>query len=429
MQRVLSFEQGPPLWGPLRFFLTAPLFLALAALLLLWQAEAGLTSRWAPAALALTHLLTLGMLAMVMVGALLQILPVVAGVEVARPRLTAAAVHLCLAAGTLLLATGFVSGQPLLFRLALPLLLAGFGWLLAAVFIGMLRAQPAGAAATVTAIRLALVSLLLTAALGSALAGVFGWGLALPVVPLTDLHAAWGLLGWVGLLVIGVAYQVIPMFQVTPLYPRPVTVWLAWAAFALLAAWSALSLAGIGGRWSGLPLAAVFGGFAALTLYLLAKRKRPKPDVTTLFWRLAMASLLSCALLYCLPSQTFGAARPLLLGILFLVGFASSAVNGMLYKIVPFLVWYHLQSVPGLERKAVPNVRQIVGERAALLQFGLHLAGCALLAAAVAAPAALARPAAFLLAVSACMLALNLAGAARLYRRLCAGAGSALVAA
>ena len=429
MQRILSFEQGPPLSGPLRFFLTAPLFLALAALLLLWQAEAGLASRWAPATLALTHLLTLGMLAMAMVGALLQILPVVAGVEVARPRLTATVVHLCLAAGTLLLAAGFVSGQALLFQLALPLLLAGFGWLLAAVLLGMLRAQPAGAAATVTAIRLALVSLLLTAGLGAALASVFAWGVALPVMLLTDLHAAWGLLGWVGLLVIGVAYQVIPMFQVTPQYPRRVTAWLAWAAFALLAAWSALSAAGIGGRWPGVPLAAAFGGFAALTLYLLAKRKRPKPDVTTLFWALAMASLLLGALLYCLPPHLFGEAQPLLLGILFIVGFAASAVNGMLYKIVPFLVWYHLQSVPGLERKAVPNVRQIVGERAALLQFGLHFAGCALLAAAVAGPAALARPAAFLLAVSACQLGVNPAGAARLYRRLCAGAGSALVTA
>src|SRR5690606_34430780 len=203
----------------------------------------------------------------------------------------------------------------------------------------------------------------------------------------------------------------------------------AWAVFALLAVWSALSVAGIGGRWPGVPLAAAFGGFAALTLYLLAKRKRPKPDVTTLFWGLAMASLLMCALLYCLPPQALGAAQPLLLGILFIVGFAASAVNGMLYKIVPFLVWYHLQSVPGLERKAVPNVRQIVGERAAMQQFGLHLAGCALLAAAVAAPAALARPAALLLAVSACKLAFNLLGAARLYRRLYAGTGSSLVAA
>ena len=276
MQRILSFEQGPPLSGPLRFFLTAPLFLALAALLLLWQAEAGLASRWAPATLALTHLLTLGMLAMAMVGALLQILPVVAGVEVARPRLTATVVHLCLAAGTLLLAAGFVSGQALLFQLALPLLLAGFGWLLAAVLLGMLRAQPAGAAATVTAIRLALVSLLLTAGLGAALASVFAWGVALPVMLLTDLHAAWGLLGWVGLLVIGVAYQVIPMFQVTPQYPRRVTAWLAWAAFALLAAWSALSAAGVGGRWPGVPLAGAFGGVPGPGLFPLRPRERPQ---------------------------------------------------------------------------------------------------------------------------------------------------------
>jgi hypothetical protein len=432
MQRVLSFEQGPPLSGPLRFFLTAPLFAVLAALLLLWQGEAGLTSRWTPATLALTHLLTLGFLAMVMVGALLQILPVVAGVEPVRPRLTAAAVHLCLSAGTLCLAAGFVLMLPVLFQVAVPLLLAGFGWLLVAVFVGMLRAQPAGAAATVAAIRLALAALLATVALGAALGGAFGWGLAIPVMLLTDLHAAWGLLGWVGLLAIGVAYQIIPMFQVTPPYPRSVTAWLAWLAVMALAAWSTLGAwpgLGAAGRWAGLPLAAVFGGFALITLYLLSQRKRPKPDVTTLFWRLAMACLLLCAVLYCLPQDAADGTRPLWLGILFIVGFAVSVVNGMLYKIVPFLVWYHLQSLPGLERKTLPSLKLILPERAAMQQFWLHLAALALLAAAVLAPAALGRAAALMLGISAWKLWFNLIGAARMYRHIRMDAGSALVAA
>ena len=62
----LSLEQAPPFNVPLRFFLTAPPFLLLAAGLLLWQGPDLFASRWLPATLALTHLLTLGFMAQVM---------------------------------------------------------------------------------------------------------------------------------------------------------------------------------------------------------------------------------------------------------------------------------------------------------------------------------------------------------------------------
>ena len=42
----------------------------------------------------------------------------------------------------------------------------------------------------------------------------------------------------------------------------------------------------------------------------------------------------------------FGAApnQALMLGILMVHGMALSLINGMLYKIVPFLSWFHLQN-------------------------------------------------------------------------------------
>ena len=79
MQALLSFEQAPPLNAPLRFFLTAPLFGVIAGLLLLLEGEGVLLSRWSPSALALTHLLTLGFMLQIMIGALIQVLPVVSG--------------------------------------------------------------------------------------------------------------------------------------------------------------------------------------------------------------------------------------------------------------------------------------------------------------------------------------------------------------
>jgi hypothetical protein len=115
----LSYEQAPPFDVPLRFFLTAPWFLLLAAALVLWQGPAIFSSRWLPATLALTHLLTLGFMAQIMLGALLQILPVVVGVVVPRPRLMAALIHIPLTLGTVALASAFLTSIAIGFHIAL----------------------------------------------------------------------------------------------------------------------------------------------------------------------------------------------------------------------------------------------------------------------------------------------------------------------
>ena len=106
LQAGLAFEQAPPFILPLRFFLTAPLFLLAAAGMIVFAPES-LASRWTPQALALTHALTLGFLAMVMLGALSQMLPVVAGSPLPAPRLVAWLSHVPLALGTVSLMTGF----------------------------------------------------------------------------------------------------------------------------------------------------------------------------------------------------------------------------------------------------------------------------------------------------------------------------------
>ena len=98
----LNFQQAPPISVPLRFFLSAPLFALLSSIVLLWSGEDLMASRWSPATLAAVHLLTLGYMAMVMAGAMIQMLPVLAGTPVPRPRLFAGIVHVALVLGVLL---------------------------------------------------------------------------------------------------------------------------------------------------------------------------------------------------------------------------------------------------------------------------------------------------------------------------------------
>ena len=236
----LSLEQAPPLSAPLRFFLTAPLFAFLAALLLLFSGPAALASRWSPALLAITHLLTLGFITMSMMAALLQMLPVLAGAPAKQPRLVAWLVHVPLSAGTLLLASGLATGWKTGMLASLPLLASAvLTFILVAAYS---LARTAARNATISAMRLALGALAVTALLGVTLVVILTGHAVLPALKLTGLHAAWGLLGWVGVLIIGVAYQVVPMFQMTPAYATHITAWLTpWLFIMLLMIWVRIS--------------------------------------------------------------------------------------------------------------------------------------------------------------------------------------------
>lgn len=442
MQRSLSFELSPPLSIPMRFLLTAPLFAALAGALLAWLGPAAWTSRWSLPTVALTHLLTLGCLTTTMIGALMQIMAVVGGVHLPHEKTTARGIHLLLTAGALLLASAFLTAAPLLFRVAVPLLLVALAWFLAAAAMALRKVLPSGAHATVVGCTLALYALAVTALSGAAMAGVFGWSQPASLLPFTTavsgllpqlirLHVLWGLGGWVGLLIVGVAYQVVPMFQVTEPYPALITRLLAPLLFLLCLAWSLVLFLPMPAwltpvlPWAVLlSIAAGFCWFACVTLYLLAHRKRPQPDASTLFWRVSLVALLGGTVLLALRgSGIYGAEGTtaagtvqLALGTLAIVGFGYSAINGMLYKIVPFLLWYHMQDSVREIGVKVPPVRQILPDHAAQKQFWLHLFALLLLVAACFLPQALSRLAALAMCLSSLWLWRNLWQATRVYR-------------
>ncbi|MDO9220390.1 MAG: hypothetical protein Q7T90_05120 [Thiobacillus sp.] len=416
-QAGLSFEQAPPFALPLRFFLTAPLFLLAAAGLIAFSPET-LTSRWTPQALALTHALTLGFLAMTMLGALLQMLPVVAGAPLPAPRLVAWLSHVGLTLGSVTLIGGFLTARPAAFGTGIVLLGSGLAVFLAAAAISLMRAVTS---ATVNGMRLAAISLGITLLLGVALALQRTGGWALPAVDaMLAAHVSFGLLGWVLLLVIGVAYQVVPMFQITPPYPPRLSRWLAGAAFALLCLHAAASLlpepADAATLLTESGLATVILLFALVTLRLQSRRRRKLPDVTLDFWRAGMASLIASVAVWLAaqfsPAWAGSDTYPLLLGVLFIGGFAVSVVNGMLYKIIPFLAWFHLQAQLQARAGSIPTMKSMISERWTRMQFRLHTLTCLLLLATVWWPQ-LAVASGSALALSALLLWVNLLSAAR----------------
>jgi hypothetical protein len=413
LQPGLQLEQAPPISVPYRFFLSAPIFLVLAAAVLLWRGPEALESRLSPAALAVTHLFTLGFMSMVMMGAIMQLLPVLVGAPIRWPRTIATISHTGICFGTLSLAAGFLFSTPWLLKDGAVALGIAFAVFTAAVALSLWRSQVKNS--TVRVIWLAVVSLIATAAFGVTLASSLGWGLTLPNASIRYLHPAWGLFGWAGLLAIGVAYQVVPMFQMTPRYPDLMVKYLVATVFLLLALWSTALWIGDGARgtWAracALSLATAYVVFAAMTIFLQQQRRRRLPDVTLSFWKLAMGSLIAANAIWALrivsPLELPPGAE-VLVGLLALLGCAGSIINGMLYKIMPFLAWFHLQPLARAGRH-VPNMKKMLGVSDQRLQFKIHAAALTLLVAAVAWPAVLVYPAALALGAAGALLEVNL---------------------
>lgn len=423
MKRVLFFSNSPDLNASLRFFINIPVFLLLAAGLLLWEGGNALESRWTPAVLALTHLLTLGVLASAMIGALLQILPVTSSVYVARTRLTATVVHATLTTGTVLLVLSFMTAQALLARLAAMLLTIAFGWFLAAVALGMRghrHTRTMGSEPLFRSVQLAMPAMFVTAVLGIALLSVRAWGIRISVPGMTDIHGAWGLLGWTGLLLAGVTFKVIPVFQSTELYPHIIMRLLAPVIFTLLVVWTALVVwLPYDIRWpaivAGFLLGTSYCIYAGVSLRLLKTRKRPTPDTTTRFWFVAMISFTACLPVWIWLQFDADPRTAIMLGILMIMGVTVSAINGMLYKIIPVLLWNHAQMPLKAASPLVPKMKDILPDGLGLTQFRMHVLALVLLLLASRWPLAFTHAAALAALASALWLSRNMVIALRIY--------------
>jgi len=113
-------------------------------------------------------------------------------------------------------------------------------------------------------------------------------------------------------------------------------------------------------------------------------------------------------------------------GVLILPGVFVSAINGMTYKIVPFLSWLHLQRLMGLG-SVPPNMRDMISAKAMSGQLRLHFFSVSLVLVATFWPR-LAGPAGMMFALSCGWLGVNLIRAVRVYcgfrDRIAAGAAS-----
>lgn len=380
MYQGLSLNQAPPLWVPLIFFLAAPFFGLLAVCYL------SLDSRFSEGVLLAAHSFFVGYVTLTMVGAYFQLLPVVAGVTIQNLSFWVKLIFGSLLLGSLGLTLGFL--EPKAFFLA-PLAAGGL-LLFCGISLNALRKSPT-AYETVRSMRLALTALLGTLTLGLYL--VAGH---LNIVPLarpfgTNLHLLIALGGWVGLTLVGVSFQVIPMFFVAPQFPLLIRRY--WPAMIALALLLALYETQFEYRIS-LSLSLVllcYSIYCVSALWVFARRRRKVRDYTLWLWRLSIIAffggVVGIFLIYqeLVPDNKFESC---VVGCGLLFGFSFlAAITAMINKIIPFLIWFHLNAQqraqalgtmtsPAQARAMltqIPTMKEIISDRTILFFFWLIL--------------------------------------------------------
>lgn len=415
----LDYERAPRPAVVFGCLMPAPWLGAAAGVLLAAGPADGLPDRFAPLALAAVHALALGMLLPVMVGALFQMMPVVAGVSVPGMRALAPFVAAAGAGMAAALGVGLLGGEPMALRAAA---IAAAVPLLAGVLLLAAGRRVVAVDATTRTLAGIGAPLALAVLCGMAVAGTLGGWWRVPVAQVLDLHVAWALGGWLAALVTGVATTVVPMFWQTRRLPAALERWLPLGHWLPLAVFSATALS-----WTEVP--ALARGVLLLWLAFVAAlaacglagtlRARRRHDPLWLLWPVACASMLGAALLAGVAVAMPGVDLPLAwwAGTMALVGAGVLPVTAMLGKIVPFLAWLHLRRLLP-PRARVPAMQAIIAPARQQRQAWLLLAAYLLLLAVPLAPAWLARAGGVLLAAANAWLGWQLLGALRCMRQM-----------
>ncbi len=411
---ALGGAEPPPFSLPGSHFAAGAGFLVLAALGLASAApDLAAGSFLAPRVTGVTHLFTLGWITTSIMGALYQLLPVALDRSVRWPRVARATLWLHVP-GLLAFVAGLMAQRPGLTVVGASLLATGL-----MAFIANLAATLKSAPRrdmTWWALALAACFLFLTVAVGWALAANLRWPYmgAFRIAALaTHIHVA--LVGWVLLVMVGVAQKLLPMFLLSHGADERPGKW----AVGLLASGTLLlfALHHTGGAWARwVPATLILAGaasFLAQARAFYATRRRPVVDPGM---RLAAAGLgvlgaaagLGAFLAFAgfSPQLATGYVTALVLGI-------SLFVAAHYYKIVPFLVWYH-RFGPLAGRQPVPKVAELYAAGWAKVAGVLLTAGTVTVVLAVLAGSApAARAGALVFLAGALVEAAQMAGVAR----------------
>lgn len=364
----LSADQAPNISAPLRFFLTAPLFGIMAGILILFSDALTLSSRYSIDSIVVTHAITIGFLGFVMIGALTQMLPVLAGVSVPKVQTISKISHIALVLGTLAMIFGLLLDNKVFIFSASLLLGIGFLIMIVAMLIALRKVV--NITASVRAIITSLIFAFIIVLMGMHLLASYGTGNFSSLHLLfANIHSVWAIFGFAGILIIGVSFHILPMFYVAPRFKQFCKKRVVWLISIGLFLWLTLNIFEFYPVLAKVWIANFFWAFVTTVWIKLNKRRRPISDVTVYYWRTA-AIFMTLGTFSWAINEFYNDEYVSMVSILIGGGFLLSIMIGMLYKIVPFLVWFHLNAKGYM---SIPTMNEMINKNYSKVQFYLFL--------------------------------------------------------
>ncbi len=367
---------APPPWLPGQHFAAALAFFVCGAVgLAIVAPDLAMGAFFVSRVAAVVHLFVLGWIVLSIFGALCQFLPVAVGQPV-RWRALANAAFATHVSGVALFVGALVTGGHHLLHVGAGLLTIAFVAFAVNLVATLARVSPSERSVTWWALAGAAFFLVLTPAYGVTLAlNLHGDVVVHDRFAVVAAHAHVAIVGFVLLVVVGVAHRLLPMFLLSHgASERP-----AWVATALLATGALVLAVPVGGSVRfGIAGALVLGGVVAFLVQVAAFFRHRKRKAVDPGMRLAGAGLagLAVATLLAPLALSRGVSDPHLLSTYFVVllGGISLFVAGHYYKIVPFIVWYH-RFGPLVGKRKVPKVAELYSEVTARIDAAVLVSG------------------------------------------------------
>ena len=361
----LSLDQAPPISIPFRFFLSAPIFGVLISLVFFFSPFYEISNQYSYLAIGVVHLFTLGILSMIIFGAMQQMMPVLAGAIIKKPRLFANIVHPSLVLGTLFMSFSFIFEIKMLLHIGVLFLTISF--LTFFIFSIKLLFKVEFLTSTVKAMRLFSIAGFITLILGLYLAiGHMSSNIGEQHYAFVNMHILFALFGFALLIIMGVSFQVIPMFYVALDFPKFVQNRVPLILLFLLFVSTLFLYLGINFLVLKFLFVALIISYCFYALKSLNNRRRPVFDVTLWYWKFSLSALVLSMIIWLF--DIFDSNY--ILTIVFAFGFLYSLLQGMVYKIIPFLAWFHLNSKGYFK---LPTIREFIEERYIKLHFFFHV--------------------------------------------------------
>lgn len=365
---------------PLAFMVTGVAALLSAAVWLTDQPEILASYHYSPNAVAITHLFVLGWLCSIVMGAMCQLVPVALETKLYSERLIFLQ-FACHVAGFLGMVLAFHSWNMKFVGWFGSIFAAGICLFIYNIARTLLRIPKWNLVAFSVASALVWVLLTISAGLliAAAKTGHADFMFRFNPMGAMHTHAHLGVIGFFMMLIVGVSYKLIPMFTLSEVQNKT----RATASILLLNIGLAGSLFSILFQSILKPVFALVV-IVALAIYgweiiaILRARKRRALDWGVRYFLTAIAFLAPLSLLAFvlswprLPLNAFTGQLENTYGCLGLIGVVTLAVIGMLYKIIPFLVWFGAYS-KHIGKARVPALSEMYSIRLQIFGYWMFL--------------------------------------------------------